>query len=94
MAVYDCGVSSVLLVSNHDAAAGQSFLLNGVQLYIEAHSTLVIPCSGQVELEPWGNIAANLIPGALSTFNDTFLLGLAGLLAGFLISWVITKTAL
>src|SRR4030066_372240 len=64
--LFDCGVSAQIVLSNH-ASTAQSFVIDGVQHYMPSTDILVLPCTGQVDVTPWGNIAVQMIASPLNT---------------------------
>lgn len=96
--VFDCGHGATLLIYNPDSSA-QSFTMTtdivSTSFSLIGLDSWQIPCVGEVELtSSYPDYKFLMLPSANGAFTDILLLGLAGLLCGALIAWVINKYGL
>jgi len=82
----DCGVGSTLLISSIKAT---SFQIDGVMHPISRGDYYQLNCSGVHDLLVDVDTNYSLLEQSQSAFAEQFLLGLSGLCAGFIFSFVL-----
>lgn len=91
---YDCGSGSTLLIL-HQNEPGDIITINGQAFDVGGQFLQSFPCSGLINITDSDlDFSVSIIANpALDFFTENFMLGLSGILAGFMLGMAILKNS-
>lgn len=88
----DCGTGAYLLLSSQDNVVG-SAVVNALNIFVPADGVISLPCSSVIDVTTSANVAYLVQLDPASMLSQNTLLGLAGLICGALVAYVMVKYA-
>lgn len=88
----DCGTGAYLLFSSQDNVVG-SAVVNALNVFVSSDGVISLPCSSVIDVTTSANVAYLVQLDPASMLSKNTLLGLAGLICGAFVAYVMVKYA-